>query len=102
MYACKLGEFNIVQALIEKGARINDEAPRDKTALMFASEQGRLKIVKLLIKVGVDLNARACNGEFSAIDYTGWFGSPIYDDDGGHTKVMPYQIKQGGTWGDGD
>lgn len=73
--ACKYDEdrTKYVEGLIQYGANVNDvecltgkeEQKTNRTALMYASNVGNLKLVKLLIKNGAKVNYVNKNGEFA-------------------------------------
>ena len=48
--------LSIVKLLIEKGAKTNTRDKYNMTPLYKAAENGRIKIVKYLVSLGVDLN----------------------------------------------
>ena len=54
--AAKKGDFSKVKHLIESGCDVNYEDKDGYTALIFASFNGHLEIVKLLIAKGADIN----------------------------------------------
>ena len=60
--AAKKGNLDVLQSALEKGADPNANQPsnnrrkREKTAMMFASEQGHLEIVRLLVENGANVN----------------------------------------------
>ena len=51
----------VVQQLLDKGARVNQNV-RYKTALMHAASEGHVEIVKLLLAKGAEVNARTDEG----------------------------------------
>lgn len=55
--ACHYGSVEKVKNAIEKGADVNYTGEYGMTCLMHAVWMGHLKIVKLLIKQGVNINA---------------------------------------------
>ena len=55
-----------VQSLIKQGANVNAKDENGWSALMFASTQGDLELVKFLVENGADINVRNKNG-FTAI-----------------------------------
>ena len=55
-YACNLGNIEIINFLIDKGADINLSAGRlDLTPLMVCARTGNLEIAKLLVEKGADV-----------------------------------------------
>lgn len=67
---CKLiqqGNFEAVKSMIEAGVNINKKSI-GMTPLMFAARQNRVKIVKLLLANGADINAKSDKG-YTALKY---------------------------------
>ena len=62
--ACSLeGTYEIVELLISKGADINIQGSYDgRTALMFASSNGKLDLVKYLLSKKADVHLKAKDG----------------------------------------
>ncbi|UYV82927.1 hypothetical protein LAZ67_22001411 [Cordylochernes scorpioides] len=56
-WACKEGRLNIVEMLINRGARINATNMGDDTAIHLAAAHGHREIVNLLIKNKATINA---------------------------------------------
>ena len=56
IYAAENGEEDIVKALLQAGAYVNQTDYDNNTALMKATENGHNKIVKLLITSGADVD----------------------------------------------
>jgi len=52
----------VVQALLAKGADVNDKDSNGETALMWASRFGHLGVVQVLLAKGADVNAKMGNG----------------------------------------
>ena len=52
MGAAVNGDSEIVQALLAKGAKVNEKNKDGKTALRIAEENGHTEIVELLKKAG--------------------------------------------------
>ena len=57
--ASNYGNEDIVNYLISKGARIDDEDDYGSTPLHYASRSGHLNIVKILINNGANINKKA-------------------------------------------
>ncbi len=55
------GDLIAIQQELAKGADINVKDAADQTPLMYASETGRLEIVKYLVENGADVNAKSFN-----------------------------------------
>lgn len=52
-------EQNILRLLVEKGAIINDpSAPGKRQALHFAAMSNNLRLIRLLVSLGADMNMR--------------------------------------------
>ncbi len=63
MYAARSGYLDVARFLIDMGgANINDISSDGRTALTIAVYNGHIKIAKLLIEKGVDINARDTSG----------------------------------------
>ena len=60
MLAAQNGHLEIVRALLEKGAKINqyENSNTYYTALMLAAEKGHLEIVKYLLEKGAKINKK--------------------------------------------
>lgn len=56
--AAKSGDFDVVQAELEKGVDVKAKDEFGRTPLYLAAENGRKQIVELLISKGADVNAR--------------------------------------------
>ncbi len=76
MLAAPYCPAEIVQTLLESGARSNAKDIRDMTPLMLAvaSETQDLAVVRLLLKAGAALNAKSAMGE-TALDWAKKFGN---------------------------
>ena len=57
-----------MKCLVQNGAALNAKDKTNKTALILASEWGKIEIVKYLVEIGVDLYAKDKQGK-SALDY---------------------------------
>lgn len=56
--ACRSGDVEQVEKIIEKGIDVNARRHRGgRTGLMFAAQKNHLEVVKLLLKKGADVNA---------------------------------------------
>jgi N-acyl-D-amino-acid deacylase len=66
----------VVKALLDAGAKVNDADIRGMTPLQFAvsSEAQNPAVVKLLLKAGAEVNAKSTVGE-TALDWANKFGS---------------------------
>ena len=71
----------------EGGASIDKGSSKGLTPLIFAAEKGFLKTVKLLIKMGADVNARDNEG-LSALHYAIWYK---------HANVAMWLVKEAGA-----
>lgn len=61
--ACALGDRDMAEFLIGKGATVNVRGARNRTPLMQAAASGHLQVVELLISKGADINARDNKGQ---------------------------------------
>ena len=79
-YACKTGNIEIVQALVEAGAELNGKNFYNDTPLSIAAIHGHLDIVKYLVEKGANIHGvdkqqrspfiRACmNGQVHIVAY---------------------------------
>jgi ankyrin repeat protein len=57
LYAAWIGRVDLVQALLDGGARIEEKNPRGWTALHVAAFHGRLEVCRLLLDRGAYVNA---------------------------------------------
>lgn len=60
--ACDVGNYNIVEMLLENGANINDTSECGLTPLMKASLYNYTNIIELLLSKGVDIHDQNTNG----------------------------------------
>ncbi len=77
MLASPFGPPDIVRALLDAGARVNDQDSRGMTALMFAvaSETQDPRVVKMLLAAGADTKIKSTVGE-TALDWALKFNNP--------------------------
>jgi ankyrin repeat protein len=54
--SCRLGKLPAAEALVECGAKITSEDPREPTSLVKALEHGHHEVARLLIAQGADVN----------------------------------------------
>lgn len=76
-----------VRTLLEEGADVNYQSPRDHdTALHRAADKGRLAVVKYLVEIGkADVNIQNKDGE-----------TPLHDAaDEGYLEIVKYLIEVG-------
>jgi len=59
MWACKLGNPQIVQALIDAGADITPEMSTGSTALTIATKSNQFEVVKVLLSAGAKVDAKS-------------------------------------------
>ena len=62
MVASFEGHLDIVQLLLDNGAKVNDVDSTGMTALMLAAERGHLEIVKLLLSKGANIDNKTTVG----------------------------------------
>ena len=58
IWASRNGHLEVVEKLIEKGAKVNHQDIYGVTALMMASRNGHLEVVEKLIELGADVNIK--------------------------------------------
>ena len=63
MRASEKGNLDIVQLLLDNGARVNDVDSTGMTALMLAAEVGHLEVIKLLLSKGANINNKTTVGQ---------------------------------------
>ena len=63
MYAVANGQEKLVDLLLGRGAKVNQQASNGMTALMHAVLSNRPPIVRRLLGLGADLKARTANGK---------------------------------------
>lgn len=64
------GDLERVRAEIDGGKDVNSKDIAGQTALMYASEQGRLEVVKYLVENGADVNVQSgVHGRGTALIY---------------------------------
>ena len=66
--AARSGDRARVVQILDAGVSVNAKARYDATALMFASDKGRLDVVRVLLERGADINATDTFYRFRAID----------------------------------
>jgi ankyrin repeat protein len=89
---------DVVQTLLDAGARVNDADIRGMTPVQFAvsSEAQNPAVVKLLLKAGADVNAKSSAGE-TALDWALKFGNQEVIaalTSAGARQGMPYAAPQ--------
>jgi ankyrin repeat protein len=70
-FAARDGHLEVVRALLDAGAAIDDRDPNDITPLLFAASNDRVAVAKLLIARGADIQAMDWYGRtplYAAID----------------------------------
>jgi len=66
MYACEYGHLNVVKYILGERVNVNYVRPSDgMTALMLASLNGNMEVVKELLKKGAKIDAKRKNGKNS-------------------------------------
>ena len=58
-----LFQVDIVEMLLERGAKVDTKDNQHATALHLAAEEGCDDCVRLLLKKGVDVNSKMKNGD---------------------------------------
>jgi len=79
------GHINIVQFLIDEGAKVNAHTDNGISALWIASYEGYLDIVKFLVTQGADLNVKENNGATAL----------MASSQTGHLSVLHFLVSQG-------
>ena len=73
MRAARLGKAELVQMLVDAGAKLNIQNPAYKeTALIIASSYGNTEAVEILLKAGADKNIKNWEGKTALMLATGW------------------------------
>jgi hypothetical protein len=96
MYACEYGHLNVVKYILEKynlgkWLNVNYVRPSDgMTALMLASLNGNMEIVKALLKKGAKIDAKRQNGK-NSLNIAG---------DGNHRDLAKFLVDQGAKMSD--
>jgi ankyrin repeat protein len=87
MKAAGAGNRDAVQALLQKGADVNEKSGglTERTALMKAAQNGHLEIVRLLINKGADVNLED-NGGTTAL---------MYAAGGGYADIVRLLLEKG-------
>lgn len=80
MLACRAGNMDIIQYLIQRGASINSINENGKSPLIFASDRGYLEVVRYLVGQGADI-ALVDNYGRNALDYA---------SESGHHEVVRF------------
>jgi len=81
------GDLNKVKAEIDSGKDVNSKDIAGQTALIYASENGRLEVVKYLVENGADVNAKSGrHGRGTAL---------IYASAANRIIVMEYLLEHG-------
>jgi ankyrin repeat protein len=107
--AAKLGYFDIVKYLVDKGANIH---AYDENSLILASDGGHLDVVKYLVDNGADVNAgygdaliyASRNGHLDVVKYLAEMGADIHAEHDsalsfasgeGHLDVVKFLVERG-------
>lgn len=99
--ASQYGHDNIVNYLISKGAKIEDQDEYGSTPLHYAARSGHLDVVKILINAGADVNKKAMKKfvRLYGIDtqkITGTKETPLHNACSlGHLEVVKYLLSCG-------
>jgi ankyrin repeat protein len=81
--------------LLDRGANIDQIVPEDENALIQASANGHLDVVKLLIARGVDVNARVWIERTPERQTGEWRTSLGMARKGGHQAVVAILLAAG-------
>ena len=82
------GDLASIQQELAKGADVNAKDAAEQTPLMYASESGRLDIVKYLVENGADVNAKSFNKRARGT-------ALIYASSNNRVDVMNYLLDHG-------
>ena len=94
MTAARTGNVDAVKMLLTFGATVNaKEAWRGQTALMWAAAENHAAVVKLLIELRADVNARSIHYDFPKL--TGGNGGIIHDRSEGGLTALFFAARQG-------
>lgn len=97
--ACGFARLEVVQWLVENGAKVDDSDDQGVTPLMVAAARGRLRIVEYLVSVGADVSkvttwqtsvAYQCafNGNLAVLKFLVRTGSGKYKYDGSKENLL--------------
>jgi|GEM_PF-3835812 len=95
MIAAEIGDMNIIQSLLSKGALVDTHNKRYQTALYFAASAGKHEAVKALLAYGADSNG---NPDHSDSVEIGWFDhhNPLkVAAENKHVKVIKLLVSAG-------
>jgi ankyrin repeat protein len=100
MAAARTGKVDAVQLLISKGSFVNAADPfQEETALMWASSEGHLEVVKTLLAAGADPNLKAhvslITERKNADHPSGGFTALMFAVRNGHEDVVEALVKGG-------
>jgi ankyrin repeat protein len=100
--ACRYGNTEIVEYLLNIKARVDDQDEYGSTPLHYASTHGHLDVIKLLVMYGADVNKKACK-QFVRLykpgtdKQTGTFETPMHNACRlGHLHIVEYLLSVGG------
>ena len=100
--ACRYGNIDIVEYLLNKKAKVDDQDEYGSTPLHYASMKGHLDVIKLLVKYDANVNKKACK-QFVRIykpgtdKQTGTFETPMHNACRmGHLNIVEYLLSVGG------
>ena len=66
--------YNIAVELLKHKTNLNLRSDSEKTALMYACENGDIQMVKLLLDYGADINLETKSKHFTALYFACWHG----------------------------
>ena len=100
MAAARTGKVDAVQLLIDRGSFINAADPyQEETALMWASAEGHLDVVKTLLAAGADPNLKAHVSTITQRSHadhpSGGFTALMFAVRNGHEDVAKALIEKG-------
>jgi uncharacterized protein len=100
MAAARTGRLDAVQLLVSRGSFVNAADPfQEETALMWASAEGHVEVVKALLAAGADPNQKAhvstLTDRKDADHPSGGFTALMFAARNGHADVVEALIKGG-------
>lgn len=87
MWAAHEGHVDVLQLLLDKGAKVNTRQQLGRSALWYAAQQGQLEAAKLLAEHGADLNVTSNEGVTAV----------MAAKQKGFTEIAEYLVKQGAS-----
>ena len=54
LLACENGHINVVKALLQNGANVNEKSRDGSTVLHLAAQNGQIDLLEILMKIGME------------------------------------------------